>query len=218
MFSIPFAMRDDRRRARFVAWFLQTYKEDSAFARARFMADSARRGDPAYTKGRVSQLFDERQPFGERAAASLAQRFGLPADYFERDDGPVARPASGLAPPPLPPADFRDRHVVSETDWGILQDVKMALSDRELTEIHTRAALIRSHVENLVRQRLREAGSTPLVVEENSTEARTETSLYADPPGLPEETLGGRSHWGALDEAVDRPAPPPPPTKRLKRI
>lgn len=37
------------------------------------------------THGRVSQLFDERQPFGEAAARNLAERLGLAPDYFERD-------------------------------------------------------------------------------------------------------------------------------------
>jgi hypothetical protein len=37
------------------------------------------------TKGRISQLFDEGQPFGERAARAMAERLGLRLDYFERD-------------------------------------------------------------------------------------------------------------------------------------
>lgn len=36
------------------------------------------------TKGRVSQLFDESQPFGELAARNLAEKLGLAQDYFER--------------------------------------------------------------------------------------------------------------------------------------
>jgi hypothetical protein len=35
------------------------------------------------TKGRVSQLFDENQPFGELAARNLAEKLGLASDYFE---------------------------------------------------------------------------------------------------------------------------------------
>lgn len=41
-------------------------------------------------KARVSQLFDPRQPFGEKAAASVARKFGLPEDYFEHDVAPSA--------------------------------------------------------------------------------------------------------------------------------
>jgi len=37
------------------------------------------------TKGRIAQLFDERQPFGERAGRSIADRLQLPPDYFEHD-------------------------------------------------------------------------------------------------------------------------------------
>lgn len=40
------------------------------------------------TKGRVSQLFDENQPFGDVAARNLAERLGLPLDYFDRDHPP----------------------------------------------------------------------------------------------------------------------------------
>lgn len=62
-------------------WFHDTYG-DGEDARARFMADSGRHGFDAFTKGRVSQFFDENQPFGERAAKSIAQRLGLPEDFF----------------------------------------------------------------------------------------------------------------------------------------
>ena len=68
-------MRDDARRRRFLAYFRTTLSGD----RGRLIAKTG------YTKGRVSQLFDDAQPFGERAASSLAGRLGLPADYFERD-------------------------------------------------------------------------------------------------------------------------------------
>jgi SOS-response transcriptional repressor LexA len=40
-----------------------------------------------YTKGRISQLFDPAQPFGERAARSLALRLGLPSDVFDTPPG-----------------------------------------------------------------------------------------------------------------------------------
>lgn len=49
------------------------------------MADSAGHGGLPLTKGRVTQLFDETEPFGERAAKSLGERFGLGADYFLHD-------------------------------------------------------------------------------------------------------------------------------------
>ncbi len=54
------------------------------------------------TKGRVTQLLDDREPFGERAAVSLALRLNLEPDYFNRprtDDQimPSSLPAESLA-------------------------------------------------------------------------------------------------------------------------
>lgn len=75
---------DAERRRRFKEWFASVYgeKED---ARTRFMTDSAGNGALPLSKGRVTQLFDETEPFGERAAKSLGERFGLGADYFLHD-------------------------------------------------------------------------------------------------------------------------------------
>lgn len=69
-------MADGERRRRFIAYFERELRGD----RAKLIERSG------YTHGRISQFFDERQQFGERAAASLATRLGLPAGYFERDD------------------------------------------------------------------------------------------------------------------------------------
>jgi hypothetical protein len=66
---------DADRRRRFKDYFEQQLKGD----RARLLSKTG------FTAGRVSQLFDEAQPFGERAARSLADRLGLPPDYFDRD-------------------------------------------------------------------------------------------------------------------------------------
>lgn len=66
---------DSRRRKRFVLFF------DTAL-----LSDRAKLIDKSgLTKGRVAQLFDEAQPFGERAARNLALALGLPEDYFEHD-------------------------------------------------------------------------------------------------------------------------------------
>lgn len=85
MFSMCLPMSNPRRR-RFLDWYARTYPADSS-GRAKFMRDTARPGLPPLTKGRVSQLFDDDEPFGERAARSLAERLGLDPDYFERDHG-----------------------------------------------------------------------------------------------------------------------------------
>lgn len=41
--------------------------------------------------------------------------------------------------PPLPPPDFSDRREVTDTDWGLLQDVRLVMSDQELNELRERA-------------------------------------------------------------------------------
>lgn len=66
------------RRHRFTSWFEKTYGEGEQ-ARSKLIADSG------LTKGRVSQLFDKREAFGETAARQLAQRLGLEEDIFLRD-------------------------------------------------------------------------------------------------------------------------------------
>jgi len=71
---------DAERRRRFIAAFnAKPFNGD----RAKFMAKTK------YTKGRVTQLFDEKEAFGQLAAARVAERMGLPADAFERDDSPT---------------------------------------------------------------------------------------------------------------------------------
>lgn len=78
---------DSERRARFVAWFEGPPLRGD---RDRLMKLTG------YTKGRVSQFFDEKQPFGQVAARNLAIKVGLPPDAFERK---TAGPAeiSGLS-------------------------------------------------------------------------------------------------------------------------
>lgn len=69
-------VRNERRR-RFLAFFEQRYRGD----RQKLITDSG------LTKGRVAQMFDKGQPFGEAAARGLALRLHLDEDFFERDDG-----------------------------------------------------------------------------------------------------------------------------------
>lgn len=86
-------MDTKRRRARFIAWFRARYAGlPEAEARKRFMNDAKRHGDEKLTKGRVSQLFNETQSFGELAAKTLAIRLGLPEDYFLVGEADSAQP------------------------------------------------------------------------------------------------------------------------------
>jgi hypothetical protein len=86
----------NRRRERFIAYFNGPLRG----SRSKLMERTG------LTPGRVSQLFDEKQAFGERAARNLAESLGLPGDYFEVDRGAVAQTAPLTAPitAPLPPA------------------------------------------------------------------------------------------------------------------
>lgn len=74
-FSISSPMPNPRRE-RFLAYFMNgPLKGD----RAKLMHKTG------LTKGRVSQLFDEGQAFGELAARNLAEKLGLPSNAFEAD-------------------------------------------------------------------------------------------------------------------------------------
>lgn len=79
-FSIDSPMENPRRR-RFIEWYTLNYPA-GAEGRKRFMADTTKSGEKAISKGRVSQLFDDEQQFGEDAAKKLAVRLGKPEDFF----------------------------------------------------------------------------------------------------------------------------------------
>lgn len=93
LFRIPY-MQDAQRRERFVVWFVQKYGRDDAEARARFMKATG------LSKGRVSQLFDVGQPFGERAAQSLAEKLKLPSNSFLVGGSPTEPDTSRQGKPP----------------------------------------------------------------------------------------------------------------------
>jgi hypothetical protein len=77
------------RRSRFVAYF----------AGKPFWGDRGKLiAKTGYSKGRIAQLFDEDQAFGERAARSLAERLGLDPDYFERDFGATTNAPAARSP------------------------------------------------------------------------------------------------------------------------
>jgi hypothetical protein len=89
MFSICRMADDNPRHARFLRWFVRTFGEDGADARRKFIEASACDGKfSPYTKGRVSQLLSGTD-FLYAAGKNIAERFGLPENYFERDAGPV---------------------------------------------------------------------------------------------------------------------------------
>lgn len=81
LFRMRLPMRDNERRRRFMEFFNTELRGDR-----RLLMDKT-----GLTKGRVSQLFDPGEPFGEKAAASLAEKLNLPRDYFDRDEAPPTR-------------------------------------------------------------------------------------------------------------------------------
>jgi hypothetical protein len=76
----------NKRRARFVAYFNGPLKG----SRAKLMERTG------LSAGRVTQLFDEREAFGERAARNMAESLGLPPDYFEAEPVPGSSPPGAL--------------------------------------------------------------------------------------------------------------------------
>ena len=88
------------RRERLLAWF---NKAPCKGDRGKLIAASG------LTKGRIAQLFDDEQPFGERAAAALATRLGLESDFFEHNRSmggaglSTAQGSGSLAPGATPP-------------------------------------------------------------------------------------------------------------------
>jgi hypothetical protein len=141
-----------------------------------------------YTKGRISQFFNEKQPFGERAASELAQRLGLPPDYFERDEPNHIYPLGEAAP-------VDNLSVLTAEEHRLVYDVRDLLpEDREhfLAEIRTRAAQMRKHAQ-LVLDR---AGVTA-----PATDERVARHIKPAPP------------W----QGEERRQPPPRPVEKDRR-
>ena len=75
--------RDARRRDRMLAYVRRKFGQDVTEPRSE--ARRALQTKLSVTKGRMTQLFDRDQPFGEKAAAEVARTLNLDSDYFERD-------------------------------------------------------------------------------------------------------------------------------------
>lgn len=119
------------RRARFLAWYQGNFGGlPHAEGRAKFMRATAKVGGKPISKGRVTQLFDPEEPFGEQTARNLGKRLGLGADWFlaDRPEFGASKPLVDIvAEPPSPPYGYRDRHEVSDSDFALLQDIKTAM-------------------------------------------------------------------------------------------
>lgn len=99
------------------------------------------------SKGRVSQLFNPKQAFGERSARALAEALGLDPNYFELD----ASPSLGERPPAPPPVDFADRRQITPSQWGLLHDIEDALLSprlaKQIEEIRQEVETMRNFAE-----------------------------------------------------------------------
>lgn len=138
---------DDERRARLIAWFQgPPFKGD----RAKFIERSK------YTKGRVTQLFDPKEPFGEKAAREVERRLALPPRFLDAAVQATSPPSVSTPPQPGTGAkvDFSARHV-SESEWALLDDIK-ALPDEErdklVLQVHERAAVYKTYREQVIRE------------------------------------------------------------------
>lgn len=130
-------MKDDR-RARLAKLVETVYKGD----RGKFMKASG------LSKGRVSQLLDKDEPFGDVAALRLARKLGLRLDYFDRSDEQAepplganeSAPAYGPTPPPAVNPRFADPP--RDTGWQVMHDLEDLHPDDKaawIAELHRQA-------------------------------------------------------------------------------
>lgn len=72
----------------------------------------------------------------------IAAVLGVRVEWIETGALPKEASSAPAGPPP-PPRDFSDRHEVSDTDFGLLQDVHLVMTDDELSALRTRAERLR---------------------------------------------------------------------------
>jgi hypothetical protein len=160
---------DADRRRRFIAWFQGAPCHGDRAKLQRQM------GDRVVTKGRLAQYFDEEQPFGERAARSLADRLGLPLDYFEREDG-VREP---IAPYVQGSLSKGTKLSITQDDVELVAGFAL-LPPEEQQALRQRMRQLQAHVDRLVTNRMK-----PIATEEHR-------------PQLGRDA--GDSHLGGLEE------------------
>lgn len=139
------------RRAR----LLQLVQEQAGRGKQRRLAEIIGKA-PA----QVSQWINRTRTITEDIAREIERSTHRPHGWMDRDPAapsatgdytvappPTAREATPIrTPPPTPPRDFADRHIVNESDWALLQDIKTAATDAELAAIRKRAAVIHRKV------------------------------------------------------------------------
>lgn len=143
LFSIRL-MDKNKRRERFRAYFAgPPFKGD----RAAFMRATG------LSKGRLTQLFDEKQPFGEKAASALAEKLQLPSDYFER-------PTAGGATDEPERVQIHEQRASLTRDQFLQACANLSTPDWQLTaRLMVAAGILPGVVEVMKKWDLKEAGS-----------------------------------------------------------
>lgn len=142
LFSIRFM--ENRRRKRFLTYFNEGPLRGSREALIR---------KTGLTKGRVSQLFDESQPFGERAARSLAEKLGLQSDAFEADASDTKAWFVALSPGSH---GEEPSHIAPSELKRLMDDLRDLLPEERddyLEKIHARAEQMRRYKEAFLQER-----------------------------------------------------------------
>lgn len=121
MFSIHL-MKDTERRA------ILTRLIETREARAKFQKKTG------YSKGRITQLLDKNEPFGERAAENVARRAGLALDFFEN-------PEAALAPDVT-----KEARAQLLTAWGRLSPEQRTVKLREIQAMAATNLDIANHI------------------------------------------------------------------------
>jgi hypothetical protein len=161
MFSIGL-MEKNKRRERFRAYFAgPPFKGD----RAAFMRATS------LSKGRVAQLFDDKQPFGEKAAAALAEKLNLPADYFEQ-------PAAVGSTEGMQSPQIHDALASLTRDQFLRACANLSTPDWQLTvRLWVAVGIVPGAVEVVPRWDLKEAGSgratvRPMTLDETAADEK----------------------------------------------
>lgn len=136
---------DRRRRSRFVAYFEAKFQRD----RAKLIDQSC------LSKGRIAQLFNENETFGERAGRNLALALGLDEDFFEHDYPRASAHSVAEAPAP----DYRATPEFTNSDLSLLRDLKVLPEERR-REIRAEASRWRALTDEVIAKRIA-AGDTP---------------------------------------------------------
>jgi len=100
------------------------------------------------------------------AMARLSRALGVSGAWLEFGEGPEpdwdvkASDADASRPAP-PPRDFQDRHVVSDSDWALLQDIKDAMASpalaKQVGQLRSELAAMKQFAESVYQRRIKEA-------------------------------------------------------------